>query len=78
MWFIQPVPDNAAEGVLRELYDQDLSEDGYIANTTRAWSQRPEMMGLWTELIKTVRSHLRLRTYELVTLAASRAIGCIY
>jgi hypothetical protein len=78
MWFIQPVPDDAADGVLSELYDQDLSGGGYITNITRVWSQRPEMMALWTQLIKSVRSHLRLQTFELVTLAASHAIGCVY
>jgi hypothetical protein len=78
MWLIQPVADDSAEGVLRELYDQDLSGEGYIVNTTRVWSQRPEVMLLWTQLIKSIRSHLRLRTYELVTLAAARAIGCVY
>lgn len=36
------------------------------------------MMALWTQLLKAARSHLRLRTYELVTLAAARSIGCVY
>ena len=78
MWYIQPVADENVEGTLRELYNQDLEKDGYVSNTTRAWSYRPEMMAFWTQLLKTIRSHLRLRTYELVTLAASRAIGCAY
>jgi hypothetical protein len=78
MWYIQPVPDEDVEGAFRELYNQDLEKDGYISNTTRAWSHRPEMMPLWTQLIKSIRSHLRLRTFELVTLAAARAIGCVY
>ncbi|HTX90789.1 MAG TPA: peroxidase-related enzyme [Anaerolineales bacterium] len=78
MWFITPVADNAAEGSLRELYDQDRKEAGYVRNTARVWSHRPEMAGPWQQTLKAVRSHLRLRTYELVTLAASRAIGCEY
>jgi uncharacterized peroxidase-related enzyme len=78
MWNLQPVADEKVEGKLRELYNQDLEKDGYVTNITRAWSYRPEMMPLWTDLLKSVRSHLRLRTYELVTLAASRAIGCVY
>ena len=78
MWHVQPVSDEKAEGPLRELYNQDLEADGYVSNTTRAWSYRPEMMALWTQLLKAIRSHLRLRTYELVTLAAARSMGCVY
>ena len=78
MWLINPVEDENAQGVLRELYDEALKTDGYIGNTTRVWSHRPEMMPLWTQLLKTIRSHLRLRQYELITLAAARAMGCVY
>jgi uncharacterized peroxidase-related enzyme len=63
---------------LRELYEQDLRDEGYIWNTTRVWMYRPEMLGTWRQLQKAVRTHLRLRTYELVTLAAARAMGCTY
>ncbi len=78
MWKIQPVADEKVEGTLRELYNLDLEKDGYVTNVTRTWSYRPEMMLLSTNLLKSIRSHLRLRTYELVTLAASKAIGCVY
>ncbi len=78
MWYIQPVAGENAEGVLRELYNKDIAEDGYVSNTTRAWCQRPEMMALWLQLVNAIRSHLRLRAYELVVLAAARAIGCVY
>jgi hypothetical protein len=77
MW-ISPVADEDASGLLRELYDQDLQGNGYVSNTTRAWSQRPELLPLWQQLLKGIRSHLRLRAYELVTLASSRAIGCVF
>ncbi len=78
MWFIPPVGDRAAEGLLRDLYDQDLKEDGYISNTTRAWSYRPGVATQWQQLVRTIHTHLRLRAYELVTLAVSRAIGCVF
>jgi uncharacterized peroxidase-related enzyme len=78
MWYIKPVTDGNAEGTLRELYDQDLKVDGYVSNKTRVWSERPEVGAAWVQLLKTIRSHLRLRPYELITLAASRAIGCEY
>lgn len=78
MWYIKPIDDDKVEPSLLEVYKQDLEKDGYIWNTNRAWSHRPEMINLWLPLLKSVRSHLRLRTYELVTIAAARAIGCVY
>ncbi len=78
MWLITPIADDGAEGILGELYNQDLKGDGYVSNTTRVWSYRPEVAVQWQELLRSIRSHMRLRAYELVTLAASRAIGCVF
>ncbi len=78
MWYISPVTNDEADGILRDRYDQDLKENGYVPNTTRAWSYRPDLMTQWLQLIRGIRSHMRMRVYELVTLATSRAIGCIY
>ena len=78
MWYIQPVDDENVDAALREVYNQDIEKDGYVWNTSRVWSHRPEMVGLWMPLMKAVRSHLRLRTYELVTIAAAHALGCVY
>ena len=78
MWYIKPAADEDAEGLLREVYDQDRKENGYVRNTSRVWSDRPELAAPWQQILKTIRSHLRLRAYELVTLAASRSIGCVY
>lgn len=78
MWHTQPVPDDSVEESLREFYKADLEKDGYVWNTSRVWSHRPELMGLWMQLFKKIRTNLRLRSYELVTLAAARSMGCIY
>jgi uncharacterized peroxidase-related enzyme len=78
MWYISPIADDQAAGPLGELYAQDLKEDGYVSNKTRVWSYRPELAGPWQQTLKAVRSRLRLRAYELITLAASQAIGCVY
>jgi uncharacterized peroxidase-related enzyme len=78
MWHIQTTADDQAQGDLREMYDQDMKNDGYVWNTSRIWSQRPETGAQWKQLQKTIRSHLRLRPYELVTLAAARAMDCEY
>jgi len=78
MGYLTPIADQEAEGLLRGLYDQDLKNDGYVANTTRVWDYRPELAEPWRQVLKTIRTNMRLRAYELVTLAASRAMGCVY
>ena len=78
MWYVPPVADKDAEGLLLELYENDIEKNGYITNINRVWSYRPELATTWQHLLKTIRSHVRLRPYELVTIAASRAIGCVY
>jgi hypothetical protein len=71
MAFIRTVPPEEATGMLRELYDHGLKTLGYIANGTKTMSLRPEAFQAWNVLSKTVRSKMRLRRYELVTLAAA-------
>jgi uncharacterized peroxidase-related enzyme len=78
MWHIQPVDDEKVDAALRQVYDLDIEKDGYVWNVNRVWSHRPEMVGLWQPLMKSIRSHLHLRDYELVTIAAAHAIGCVY
>jgi hypothetical protein len=78
MSFIYTVPPEKAVGLLKEIYDQDLKEDGYIANDDRALSLRPETILAWRNLIKTIRSNMDLRRYELVTIAAASRLRCSY
>lgn len=78
MSYIHEIPDEQATDLAREQYDQDIHEDGYIKNTTRIFSLRPDVYAVWRQMIKQLRTRLRLRPYELVTMAAARAIGCKY
>lgn len=78
MWSIKPIRDEDADGFLRELYKQDLEGSGYIRNVSRVWAYRPEQGAHWQQLLKSIRLNMRLRPFELVTLAASREIGCVY
>ncbi len=75
---IQTIPPAEATGKLRELYDDDLKSQGYVANYTQAMSLRPEVIAAWRTLISAIRSKMRLRRYELVTFAAASALRCTY
>ena len=78
MSFIQTIPEDQATGVLREIYDEDLKGQGYVANHTKVMSLRPETIRAWRNLVATIRPKMRLRRYELVTIAAASAQRCTY
>jgi len=78
MAYIRTVPENEAAGELRELYDEDIKHQGYLANYTQAMSLRPKAITAWRQLTRSIRANMRLRRYELVTLAAAVTMRCTY
>lgn len=76
--YIDEIPLEDSTGRLREIYEKELASNGFIHNFTSLMSFRPEVIDAWDELKKRIRSHMHLRRYELVTLAAAQAIGCVY
>ncbi|HEY6951266.1 MAG TPA: peroxidase-related enzyme [Bacteroidota bacterium] len=76
--FIQSVPETEAEGKLREMYEADRKSLGYVPNHARVFSLRPEVLETWRAFQGSIRKNLRLRRYELVTLAAAKALNCRY
>jgi len=78
MAFIRTVAPAAAEGSVREKYEQVQSRFGYVPNWTQAFSLRPEVLEGWTGLLRAIQSNLSVRSYELATLAAARALRSSY
>lgn len=78
MAFVKTVQENEAAGLLKELYDADLKNLGYIPNYSKTLSLRPEVLAAWQNLLKSFRTNMRLRRYELVTIAAATALKCTY
>jgi uncharacterized peroxidase-related enzyme len=75
---VHPVPPEQAEGMVREIYDEDLRDDGYVSNMTLLFSLNPAAYQAWGALIGTIREQMDLRRYELVTLAAATTLRCRY
>jgi uncharacterized peroxidase-related enzyme len=67
-----------ATGLVRQIYDEDLAEDGYVSNISRLYSLKPEVLLAWRQLSRSIRESMDLRRYELATLAAARALQCRY
>lgn len=76
--FIQTISEAEAEGKLRNIYEGDQKSMGYIPNHARVFSLRPEVLETWRAFQGSIRKNLRLRRYELVTLAAAMALNCRY
>ena len=78
MSFLVTVPVSEATGEVRAMYERSQAQPGYVPNYAKAFSHRPEVWAAWTALLAAIRGHLDPRRYELVTVAAARALGCSY
>jgi uncharacterized peroxidase-related enzyme len=78
MSFIDTVDEGTAEGETAAIYSQDRESLGYVANYSRAFSHRPEVMRGWQQLNRAIRSNMDLRHYELATLAAALMLRSSY
>lgn len=75
--YVQPIPDDAAEGRIHEMYETDLAKNGYVSNFTRLFSLNPAAWDAWLSLRASLR-RMGERRYELATIAAASALRCRY
>ncbi|MBC7871190.1 MAG: peroxidase-related enzyme [Chitinophagaceae bacterium] len=78
MSFIETVPKTDATGTVKEIYEAAEERSGYVPNYIQLFSHRPEVYQAWQNLLMSIRKNMRLRRYELVTLAAARQLECSY
>ena len=78
LMFIQTIPEAEAEGKLRTIYEGDIQSMGYVPNHAKVFSLRPDVLEAWRAFQGSIRKNLRLRRYELVTLAAAMELKCRY
>lgn len=76
--FIQTISEEEAQGKLREIYEADRKSLGYVPDHAKVFSLRPDVLEAWRAFQGSIRKNLRLRRYELVTLAAAMALKCRY
>jgi len=78
MPYLHTVPPEEAVGEVKAIYDQDVATQGHVANFTRAFSDRPEVLQGWLALKDAITSRTDPRLYELATVAAATAIRSSY
>jgi len=76
--FIQTISEAEAESKLLEIYEGDRKSLGYVPNHAKVFSLRPDVLEAWRAFQGSIRKNLRLRRYELITLAAAMALKCRY
>ncbi|MET3854519.1 carboxymuconolactone decarboxylase family protein [Rhizobium sp. OAE497] len=71
-------PDASTNDKTASMYAAAEASYGYLPNMYRAFGHRPEVMEHWGALLSSIRSHMTLRRYELVTLAAAKELKSSY
>ena len=78
MTFIHTIPEDQAETDVKKMYEENKADFGYLPNYVQAFSLRPDMMAVWGQFLGTLNRHMDARRYELVTVAAARALHSSY
>jgi uncharacterized peroxidase-related enzyme len=78
MSFIRTVHPAEAADEVRSMYQRQQARFGYVPNYARAFSWRPELMTLWSDLLSGVRQNIGRRRFEIVTLSAALALRNSY
>jgi uncharacterized peroxidase-related enzyme len=67
-----------SDGAVRAAYDQDRATLGYVANYTKVFAHRPDVLAAWRGLNTSIKTSMDLRIYELATLAAALRLRSSY
>jgi uncharacterized peroxidase-related enzyme len=78
MAFVHTVPVDRASGDVHAMYSRIEATVGYVPNYAKLFSHRPQVMATWAAFLASIRGNMDPRRYELVTLAAARALQCSY
>jgi uncharacterized peroxidase-related enzyme len=63
--------DPVVDDVVRAMYDEDLANDGYISNHTRAWAHRPDICQGFRDLRVQLGGQMTLSQAELAVVIAA-------
>lgn len=75
MAFIQTTSPEAAEGAVAAMYARQQAAWGFIPNYAKVFSQRPEVLARWGQLLAEIRRPMDKRRFELLTFVTARDLG---
>jgi uncharacterized peroxidase-related enzyme len=76
--FIETTAESEATGALAEWYRSQHDSWGFLPDYAGCFSARPDVAKAWTSLNITIRGGMDRRRFELVTIAAARALRSTY
>jgi uncharacterized peroxidase-related enzyme len=71
-------PDETGDAAVAAAYNRDRDALGYVANYTRVFAHRPDVLAAWQGLNGSIKASMEARTYELATLAAALRLRSSY
>lgn len=74
MSIIETIPEAEATGAVREIYDAEIRQLGYVPSHTKAMALNPDALHAFENLTRAAAAGLGLRRYELITLAAATTL----
>jgi uncharacterized peroxidase-related enzyme len=60
------------------MLERQQNHYGYVPNYAKVFSDRPDIMNRWADLLAGIRRHVDPRRFELVTFAAAHELGSSY
>jgi len=78
MAFIDGIAVAQASADVRAIYEKTQAPLAFVPNYAKIFSHRPQVLAAWSGLLASIRANLDPRRYELVTLAAARALRSSY
>lgn len=80
MTFLQTISDDAATGEVAEIYRRQREASGYVPESTRALTTRPDVLVAYTRFVDAIRGGFTLppRDWRLITLVAAKHIPSTY
>jgi AhpD family alkylhydroperoxidase len=75
MAFIDGIAVAQASGDVGSMYEKTQA---VVPNYAKVFGHRPQVMSAWSGLLASIRANLDTRRYELITLAAARALRSSY
>jgi len=76
--FIDVVSEAEASGELADYYRRQRAAWGFLPDYAGAFATRPDLAAIWDQLNGAIRNSMPRRRFEIVTIAAARALGSTY
>lgn len=78
--YLKTIAENEATGRVAEIYDQQKASIGFVMETARCMTTRPDLLPIYTDFSNQIRAgfSLGMREWRLITLIAAKHIPSTY